>query len=134
MIMPIFPKGQALHTSPAVCRQISQSKQPLPIVIAPAIAVRKHSNLSTNETANSYFEICLKRYEKRQERIPHRPMQKFNKFTNVFRIFFCFTNLFRKLKYIKYIKKYRIFYFCYYFSVVVKICEVFFDYLPVYVS
>ena len=62
--------------------------------------VRKHSNLYTNETANSYFEICLKRCEKRQEGIPHRPMQKINKFTKVFRIFFRFTNLFRKLKYI----------------------------------
>ena len=29
----------------------------------------------------------LKRSEKRQERVPHRPMQKLNKFTKVFRIF-----------------------------------------------
>ena len=53
--------------------------------------------------------------------------KKFNKYTDVFRIF-------DKLKYIKYPKKYRRFYFCYYFSVVVKICEVFSDYLRVYVS
>ena len=56
--------------------------------------------LTANEIASSCFEICLKRFEKRQERIPHRPMQKFNKFTKVFRIFFRFTNLFRKLNYI----------------------------------
>ena len=61
-------------------------------------------------------------------------MQKFNKYTDVFRIFARFTNLFHKLKYIEYIKKYRRFYFWYYFSVVVKICVVFLDYLQVYVS
>ena len=87
--------------------------------------------LTANEIANSYSEICLQRHEKRQERILHRPI---NKYTDVFRIFVRFTNLFHKLKYIGYIKKYRRFYFCYYFSVVVKICEVFSDYLRVYVS
>ena len=66
----------------------------------------------------------LERREKRQERIPHRPL-----------LFFRFTNLFHKLKYIKYIyKKISWIYFCYYFGVVVKICEVFADYLRVYVS
>ena len=47
-----------------------------------------------------------------------------------------FTNLFHKLKTLSiYKKKHRRFYFCYYFSVVVKICEVFSsDYLRVYVS
>ena len=56
--------------------------------LAISLAVRKQSNLYTNEIASSCFEICLKRCEKRQERIPHRPMQKFSKFTNFFRIFF----------------------------------------------
>ena len=78
------------------CRFSQRFKQISKYEFAISLAVRKHSNLYTNETANSYFEICLKRSEKRQERIPHRPMQKFNKFTNVFRIFFvlqtCFAN------------------------------------------
>ena len=39
-------------------------------------------------------EICLQRREKRQERISHRPMQKFNKYTDVFRIFARFINFF----------------------------------------
>ena len=42
---------------------------------------------TTNEITNSFFEACLKRSEKRQERIPHRSMQKVNKFTKVFHIF-----------------------------------------------
>ena len=60
--------------------------------------------LTANEIANSYSEIYLECCDKRQERILHRPMQKFNKYTDVFRSFFHFTNLFHKLKYIKYIK------------------------------
>ena len=56
-------------------------------------------------------------------------MKKFNKYTDVFRIFFR-----SKLKYIKYIKKISKKIICHYFSVVVKICEVFSDYLQVYVS
>ena len=42
---------------------------------------------TANEITNSFLEACLKRSEKRQERIPHRPIQKFNKFKKVFRIF-----------------------------------------------
>ena len=42
---------------------------------------------TANEIATLHFETCLKRSEKRQERVPHRPMLKLNKFTKVFRIF-----------------------------------------------
>ena len=114
---------------PRRCKQISEYE------FAISLAVRKQPNLykfkcflTANEIANSYSEICLQRREKRQERTPHRPMQELNKYyTDVFRIFVRFTNLFHKLKYIEYIKKYRRFYFCYYFSVVVKLCKVFSD-------
>ena len=54
--------------------------------------------LIANEIANSYFEICLKRRKKRQERITHRTMQKFNKYTDVFRIFFSFYKLVPQVK------------------------------------
>ena len=78
------------------CRFSQRFKQISKYEYAISLAVMKHSNLYTKEIANSYFEICLKRCEKRQERIPHRLMQKFNKFTKVFRIFFvlqtCFAN------------------------------------------
>ena len=47
---------------------------------------------TANEIANLHFETCLKRSEKRQERVPHRPMQKRSYFSR-------FTNLFHKLKY-----------------------------------
>ena len=40
--------------------------------LAISLAVRKQSNLYTNEIASSCFEICLKRCEKQEERIPHR--------------------------------------------------------------
>ena len=36
-------------------------------VLAISLAVRKQSNLYTNEIASTCFEICLKRCEKRQE-------------------------------------------------------------------
>ena len=82
------------------CRFSQRFKQISKHELAISLAVRKQSKLYTNEIKSSCFEICLKRCEKRQERIPHRPMEKFNKFIKVFRIFFRFTNLFRKLKYI----------------------------------
>ena len=78
------------------CRCSQRFKQVSKHELAISLAVKEQSNLYTNEIASSCFEICLKRCEKRQERIPHRPMEKFNKFTKVFRIFFvlqtCFAN------------------------------------------
>ena len=40
-----------------------------------------------NKNTRFWATYGLKRSEKRQERVLHRPMQKFNKFTEVFRIF-----------------------------------------------
>ena len=78
------------------CRFSQRFKQISKYEFAISLVYKFECFLTANEIANSYFEICLKRCEKRQERIPHRPMQKFNKFTNVFRIFFvlqtCFAN------------------------------------------
>ena len=61
-------------------------------------------------------------------------MQKFNRYTDVFRIFLHFTNLFHKLKYIECIKNIVDFISVIILSIDVKICEVFSDYLRVYVS
>ena len=48
-------------------------------------------------------------------------MQKFHKYTDVFSYFFSFYKLVSQVKiHVVYKKKYRRFYFCYYFSVVVK--------------
>ena len=78
------------------CRFSHRFKQISKHEFAISLAVRKHSNLYTNETANSYFEICLKRCEKRQERIPHRPMQNLINLQTFFVFFFvlqtCFAN------------------------------------------
>ena len=64
-----------------------------------SLAARKQTSLTANEVSNSYFEICLKRRRKRQERVQHRSMQKFNKFTKVFRIFLVLQTCFIRLKY-----------------------------------
>ena len=46
---------------------------------------------------NSYFEICLKRSEKRQERIPHRPIQNLINLQTFF-VFFSFYKLVSQIK------------------------------------
>ena len=78
------------------CRFSQRFKQISKHELAISLVYKFDCFLTANEIARSCFEICLKRCEKRQERIPHRPMQKFNKFTKVFRILFvlqtCFAN------------------------------------------
>ena len=62
-------------------------KGSLPILLASHIDRRGYSRFTLWFHRPLYKRPGLKRSEKRQERVPHRPMQKLNKYTKVFRIF-----------------------------------------------